>query len=738
MRADLGPMVGGWLLTYLLHSTLLLGGAWLATRRLVQSASARDLSWKVALVGGLLSASLQSAVGGSRLGGTLDLGLGTATSVQRPLPRGHSVLATDGQAFGLLGALDQAAEPASLSPSPPPATPAAAPAAWRSSLGVLLAGYAGIAFLLTALYLIRRALAMRRIGARRPVEEPALLTMLELLREGGGVRRRIRLTAARGLSSPVALGWNEIVLPEAALTDLDAEQQRSLLAHELAHLARHDPAWLTLGCLLERLLFLQPLNHLARVRLQEAAEYLCDDWAVHRTGSGFSLARCLVKVAEWVDARPATVPLAGMAERRSQLVTRVHRLIEGRAMSAPRSLWLLTGAVTLVALTAVAAPGISTGTQAAASAESQEAQPADSDASWPLGANPTSEPAAGEESFAGDGIEPVPADTDDVVARRLARQSRLAAPRDVRHWSGTLAATAPAPPMPPMPPTVAWPADAPRAFGTTWRVSGRQGDTTSIAVPALMAALKDSDVEVRRAAVQSLSNHEDRRAVPALIEALKDTDAEVRAGAAMALGQLEDPRAAAPVAALLKDGSVQVRRAALWALHNLPGEVSSDAVLAALADADAEVRQAALVLALSRMSEDEEGRRQAEPRLIAAFTRMLADPNPEVRSQAVMALGESGLSEAPAALQALARDRNSEVRQHVVQALGQIRDPKSVPVLKELLQDGNADVREHAVYALGEIRDRAALEALVGALKSPDPVVRRTAAMALGEREGER
>ncbi len=307
-----------------------------------------------------------------------------------------------GETPGLLGALERTPAAASPSAVALPEAVAAGPAAGAASLPtVLLRGYVGIALLLTTLFLIRRALAMRRIGPRRPVEEPRLLTMLELLREGGGVHRPVRLTAARGLSSPVALGWDEIVLPEAALTELDTEQQRSLLAHELAHLTRHDPAWLTLGCVLERLFFLQPLNHLARVRLQEAAEYLCDDWAVHRTGSGFSLASCLVKVAEWVDTGPATVPLAGMTERRSQLVTRVHRLIEGRAMSAPRSLWLLTGAVTLVALTAVAAPGISTGSQTPASDKIPKAPPAETEQSWPRAVDGAGDPAAALESFAG-------------------------------------------------------------------------------------------------------------------------------------------------------------------------------------------------------------------------------------------------------------------------------------------------------------------------------------------------
>jgi HEAT repeat protein len=573
------------------------------------------------------------------------------------------------------------------------------------------------------LYLIQRRRALKRIGLRWPVADPALLDILDALRRAGGVRRVIRLTAAPGLSSPVALGHAEIALPEAALTDLDRDQQRSLLAHELAHLERRDPAWLTLACLIERALFLQPLNLLARVKLQEAAELLCDDWAVHRTGSGVSLAACLVKVAEWVDTSPRAIPLAGMAERRSQLVTRIHRLIEGRIMpAAPRSLWFITGATLLVALTALVAPSIRATPAALLAQDTATAAPA-----------------------------PAPDNTDSWY-RRMMREARLARSRariDSRRAEIEARAALAGPPAPPEPPS---PALAPRlaaevegalrsARAELGRMSlkwhDKQGeDTTNIAVPALIAALKDENVEVRRAAARSLSNHRDRRAVPGLIEALKDSDAEVRMCAAEALGEFADPRAVPGLAALLKDGSKDVRRAALNALDEFADKVPDETILASLNDSDADVRMAALSLASNRLSSgDQDGDRPADPRYVAAFTRLLADPNVDVRSHAASALGEARPREAPSALLLAAKDKNADVRINVVSALGEIRDPKSVTTLKELLQDPNADVREHAVQALSEIRDRSALEALVTALKSPDPAVRRSAAEALGQRD---
>ena len=374
MAADYTPLLGSWLLTYLLHSTLLLSLVWVVTRGQRPSAAMRDTLWKAGLIGGFATATLQVGLGLRPLGGALALEFARAPGgalpaaaqpapadawqgLVPPQPLKPALVVQPGR-----GGAPEGAAPVAVPAPAPHSRPGRASEAGSAPVGrlapILLLGWGALALLLTALYLVQRTLAMRRIGPRRQVSDTALLDMLDGLRRAGRVRRQIRLTTAAGLLSPVALGRNEIALPEAALTELDPEQQRSMLAHELAHLERRDPLWLALACVIERACFLQPLNRLARIRIQEAAELLCDDWAVHRTGSGVSLASCLVKVAEWVDTTPRPIPLAGMAERRSQLVTRIHRLIEGRVMpQSTRSTWLLGGAVALVGVTAVVAPG---------------------------------------------------------------------------------------------------------------------------------------------------------------------------------------------------------------------------------------------------------------------------------------------------------------------------------------------------------------------------------------------
>jgi hypothetical protein len=132
-----------------------------------------------------------------------------------------------------------------------------------------------------------------------------------------------------------------VCLPRRALMELDPAEQDSMLAHEIAHLVRRDPQWLIAARVIETVLFMQPLNRLARHRLQEAAEYLCDDWAVARTNHPVTLAKCLAAVAEWVDRAPRMdaarlQPMSAMVESRgSPLVRRVGRILGER--SAPRA-----------------------------------------------------------------------------------------------------------------------------------------------------------------------------------------------------------------------------------------------------------------------------------------------------------------------------------------------------------------------------------------------------------------
>ncbi len=673
-------VVLSWLLTYAVHSTVLLGGVALLTHRLVQSHAVREVLWKTALVGGLVTASLQVGLGLRPVAGRFEVAE-ARTPIVVPTP--------PVQAAADVPATPEPVTSRTHSPARTTTSKVASRISTQDSHGitlswstVVLLSWAGIAGVMMLGFLVARLRLARRFGPRRLVLEGPLPPLLHSLCRAAGIQRPIRLTSAPGLGSPVALGFSEICIPDAALTELDCEQQRSMLAHELAHLARLDPLWLTLACLIERPLFFQPLNRLARRRMQDAAEYLCDDWAVYRTGSGLTLAKCLVKVAEWMDSSPRAVPVSGMAEHRSQLVARIHRLVEDRAMITQfRRRWLAPLVIVPLGLTAALVPGFTAVRTATVDAQQPVPNPAPAPAPAPV-------------------LAPAPAPhpmSSAALVRQLTTASRLS----------NLAAS--------------------MALTRTLE-SGRvrsSGDTVSGVVPALIAALKDADPKVREAAASSLGQLEDPRAIPGLIEASHDANSDVRAAALQSLSRFDDPRVVDPMILALKDPNRDVRQDAAQSLGQFKDPRALRPLTAALSDSSADVRQAAA------QSLGELGDAQAAPALGGA----LKDPKADVRQAAAQALGELELKYAPAALIEALSDSDADVRQAAAQSLGEIQDPHAVPGLAVLLTDQNGDVRESAVNSLSEIGDAAAINALVGALKSSDPDVRRRAAEALGQKQ---
>jgi len=650
-----------WLLTYAIHSTVLLGLAWFVTRRWRLEPSATDLLWKVALLAPLVTGTIQSR-----------LELSTPAAVRLPVAT-PATLADPGRQPGV-GA-PTLTDPASAVPETPGYRPGLAnPTSSPVSFPLVLVLVWGVVALGSSLYyLARRLILVGRLADRRAVNEGPLAATLAELRQTTGYRRRVHLTMARTISSPVALGLSEICVPEMAVSELGMEQQRSMLAHELAHLARRDSLWLAGATLMERFFFFQPLNKLARRELETTAEYLSDEWAMQKTGSAVSLAKCLATVAEWIQASPLGVPVAGLAERRSLLVSRIARLLDARRVSSPASrLGWAAAALLGVVVTIAAAPRVSQGV-AAVTGTSVDTTRTLPEVSSPLASRKA---------------EAAPATQDTGVVNAL-----IARLKDEN-------------------------ASVRRAAAQSL---GRLGDAR--AVTALIAVLADSDAEVRATVIDALSNLEDPRAIDPIVALLKDPETDVRHNALNALSHWERGVPTAPVIALLDDPDADVRREAVNLLDHLEARSAGPAIAKLIHDPNADVRRD-VVEAMGNMH-DQSG--------AAAITEALNDPNPDVRHEALDALNELKAPIAEATLLKMMTDVDPDVRQSAAHIAGDRSVIAAIPALRRLIDDPKSDVRESATEALGNIADPAARQALRAALQSPDPKVRRAAAEALGQ-----
>src|SRR5208283_4648094 len=113
------------------------------------------------------------------------------------------------------------------------------------------------------------------------------------------------------------------------------------------------------------------------------------------------------------------------------------------------------------------------------------------------------------------------------------------------------------------------------------------------AVEPLIAALQDTNLDVRKNAAGSLGLLNDPRAVEPLIATLQDTNPYVRQNAAASLGRLHDPRAVEPLIAALQDTNANVRHNAIVGLAYIQDPRAIQPLTAALQDSDPKNRDVA-------------------------------------------------------------------------------------------------------------------------------------------------
>ena len=368
--------LAAWLLTYLLHSTLLLSGAWLLTRLWRRMPVAwNEALWRTAVLGGFLTATLPHLFG-------LESAAGRVALPAAPEPAVAEAPLEDPVLIALPPASDTTE--ALVGPQPEPITvwsvEAPVPSTPRETVPTTVwLGLLWCAGLLLAA--VRHMRARRRLhtrlARRHAVDAGPLHDRLTALVSRAGLRRAPRLSAVTGLGSPLAVGVvrPEIVVPARALHELTSAQQDAMLAHELAHIIRRDALWRSVLRVIGTVCFFQPLHVVAKRRLHETAELLCDAWAVDHTGCSRSLAECLTVVAGWVVGAPRTEPAPAMAARGSMLVRRVERLVEHRDFpsASPRA---RVGACLLSVLpllsVMIAAPTIAAGAADADAAATDE------------------------------------------------------------------------------------------------------------------------------------------------------------------------------------------------------------------------------------------------------------------------------------------------------------------------------------------------------------------------------
>ena len=334
------------LFTYALHSSILLLATAAFSRWSSASPRAREIGWKTAVLGGIVSAAL--TVGGAPRIEPMAFSVAIGTP-EAPATLAVEALDRPTPSQGEAGFSGESGPPAAVEPA----------GAQTSIASFALGAWVLVATLLVGRIALQHRRAMVLLRSRVTASRGDLTQAVSQLRRTAGVRRLIRLSVSPSCSVPLAIGRSEICVPERFLWDLDREEQEAALAHELAHLVRRDPIWNVVTGVIESLFFFQPLNRLATARIRFDAELNADDWAARQLGSGTGLARGLTSIASWVNESRIVARVAvAMTAGGGPLSRRVERLLTGRLTSRKTAIPIVLGSSLLVVAVAAAGPAV--------------------------------------------------------------------------------------------------------------------------------------------------------------------------------------------------------------------------------------------------------------------------------------------------------------------------------------------------------------------------------------------
>ena len=167
-----------------------------------------------------------------------------------------------------------------------------------------------------------------------------------------GINKTVLLIESRRVCGPLSLGHFKpvVLVPMGLFTGLSPVQIEAILAHELAHIRRHDYLINLMVSLLEVVFFYHPAMWYLFREVSEAREHCCDDLAVATCGSAMDYAKTLAWLAE--NPSPRVSLASAMGGKRQDLLYRIKRLltpqqIPGNPGKAALALVLLLSMTTL-------------------------------------------------------------------------------------------------------------------------------------------------------------------------------------------------------------------------------------------------------------------------------------------------------------------------------------------------------------------------------------------------------
>lgn len=174
-------------------------------------------------------------------------------------------------------------------------------------------------------------------NAAQPATHAVWQARLDALAARLGVRHPVALRIVDALPSPAAAGWWRpvVLLPASLIARMPVDYLEALLAHELAHVRRHDYLVNLLQGLVEALLFFHPVVWWLSRQVRVERELIADDLAAQAIDNPHRLARALAALSD-LQSAPDAMPHLAQAAHGGSLMSRIEHLLRPNRRIAGR------------------------------------------------------------------------------------------------------------------------------------------------------------------------------------------------------------------------------------------------------------------------------------------------------------------------------------------------------------------------------------------------------------------
>ena len=302
----------------------------------------------------------------------------------------------------------------------------------------VIAWLAGV-LLLSVRLVVACAVVERLKRATRSVDA-TIVARVQSLAHRFGVDRPVRVFESALVRVPTVVGYVRpvILLPASVITGLAPAYLDAVLAHELAHVRRHDYLVNALQSLVETLLFYHPAVWWCSRQIRIEREHCCDDMVVEAGSNRLAYATALAQLEELRGLQP----MLSLNASGGRLIDRIRRLLAESPMKERRSTtWAIAAALAVVtALVVTPARSVADASELVVSPQSDDRQLDPPQAPEPTTVAPGS-------------VTVKDADWADYVS-----ETRRALETLARETQGVpVVPEPPRPPLPPVPGTVATP-----------------------------------------------------------------------------------------------------------------------------------------------------------------------------------------------------------------------------------------------------------------------------------------